>query len=172
MRTFSATVVAVLLLVMSAVGTVGQEDASTPNVPVGQDVSYFTGTEECASEVLGSTVVDGVMQSQAHYTCETVTTDPRFTGTEEIDLMAYVGGAAGGLWTAEAVLNQGEGSWRGEGLGVWDAGASPLGTPGLPFNYGEMTYVGEGSYEGLVLHYYLAGTDEELAFMGWIAPSE
>ena len=70
--------------------------------------------------------------------------------------------AVSGLW----------GSWSGKGVGVWDAGASPLGTPGVPFNYGAMTYTGEGAYEGLVLHYYVAGTDEELALMGWIAPVE
>ena len=33
-------------------------------------------------------------------------------------------------------------------------------------------YTGEGAYEGLVLHYYVVGTDEELALMGWIAPVE
>ena len=33
-------------------------------------------------------------------------------------------------------------------------------------------HTGEGAYEGLVLHYYVAGTDEELAWMGWIAPVE
>ena len=79
--------------------------------------------------------------------------------------------AAHGVVRVSAVSGLG-GSWSGKGVGVWDAGASPLGTPGVPFNYGAMTYTGEGAYEGLVLHYYVAGTDEELALMGWIAPVE
>lgn len=160
------------LVLGSPIGAVGRESASTPIVPVGEGVSYFTGTEDCSSVIVGSSVVDGVERAEIRYTCETVSSDPRFEGTEELDLVAYDGGSAGGPWTAEAVLTQDRGSWRGRGRGVWDAGASPLGTPGVPFNYGEMTFVGEGAYEGLVLHYYVAGTDEELALMGWIAPGE
>ena len=160
------------LVLGSSVSVVGQEAISTPDVPLGGDVSYFTGTEECSSQRLASTVVDGVAQAEFHFTCETVTSDQRFSGTEEFDLIAYYGGSVGGPWTAEGGLTRDEGSWHGQGLGVWDAGASPLGTPGVPFNYGEMTYVGEGAYAGLVLHCYLAGTDEELASMGWITPSE
>jgi hypothetical protein len=175
MRTLRSSLVGIAiatLLLGSPVSVVGQEDTSATEVPLGGDVSYFTGTEACTSELLGSAVVDGVEQAEIRYTCETVTTDPRFEGTEELVLIAYDAGTVGGPWTAAGSLTQDTGAWRGQGLGVWDAGASPLGTPGVPFNYGEMTYIGEGAYEGLVLHYYVAGTDEELALMGWIAPSE
>jgi hypothetical protein len=154
----------------------GAEAALQPgaaaDVPVGPDMTYFTGTEVCTGEPAGSDVVDGIVQIYRHNSCDFVSSDPRFTGTMDGDVIVYGSGDTG-PWTGASVLTNENGAWRGTSEGVWDAtSASPLGTPGLTFHYGVVTWVGEGAYEGSTVHLYMAGTDAMTSHTGWISAGE
>jgi hypothetical protein len=80
----------------------------------------------------------------------------------------------GGVWTAEeATITNDEGVWRGTGEGIVDlVGVSPLAEGIRPFNYGEVRYEGEGAYEGLTMRLYIAGTNNEAAYAGWIEQND
>jgi hypothetical protein len=94
-------------------------------------------------------------------------------GTIEVDNVVYAFGTESGPWTSESVVTTDEGSWSGTSQGVYDLyGVSPLGTAGEVFRYGQSEYVGEGAYEGLVAHYYMAGNDDVASVTGWITSSE
>lgn len=144
-------------------------------VAVGSGVTYFTGTRMCSPEFEERSLVEKVWVDRLHLTCEVVTTDSRFDGTEEVGAIYYVPmphGAEPGPWTAEGVLTGEEGSWLGTGEGVLDIkGDSPL-TARDSFHYGAVTYRGEGAYEGLVAHYYFAGDPDVLSLTGWITSGE
>lgn len=174
MKTMTMLMMAGALLLESPVAAVGEENASMPDVAVGPDTSYFVGTQECTWGDTSTEYIDGVEHYKEHYSCVTETTDPRFTGTEELDIVTYGGYGIASPWTAEGVVSGAEGSWHGSGQGMVDyQGAPPLGTPGHPFNYGEMTYIGDDAYEGLVVHYYFAGSEiDALALSGWVTPTE
>ena len=180
MRAIKTTTISILalgLLAGLAVGVVAQDEAADPtmfSVPVGLDTSYFSGTWICESEFVGTEWVDGVQRNKSHNTCTTESTDPRVDGTGEWDRIAYGTLQGEGVpWTAVGVLTTAEGTWRGNGHGMaTTGGASGLGMAGFAFGFGEMTYIGEGAYEGLVMRYYLAGHAGNTAVSGWVTPAE
>jgi len=158
---------------VAPLGAESDPAAAMADVAVGPGVTYFTGTSECTSESGEATVVDGIRQNQIRTTCENATTDDRLNGTLVADNTVYGFGTDGGPWTSESVLTTEEGSWRGTDQGVYDLyGASPLGTAGTVFRYGHSELLGEGAYEGLVAHYYLAGNDDMTSLTGWITSGE
>ena len=97
--------------------------------------------------------------------CELDMSDPRVEGTERHDrLRFFKGGEVGDVWMAEeAVITNGEGTWRGSVQAADDSIPS-----------GEAHYVGEGAYEGLEFHYYFGGWDEAdfSKVRGWISGGE
>ena len=162
MRAVAATFLTATLTLGTSVGVAGQGSATDPGVPVGPDASYFTGTMECEWEHTGTEHVDGVEQYAEHFDCAWEATDPRVAGTEELAIVTYGSHGAAFPWSAVGTLTNDEGSWRGSGQGLADR---------TMFNHGEMAYVGEGAYEGLTMHYYVAGPNSEMTFAGWIAPA-
>lgn len=172
-RSWATSALISVCLVLGGLPVLAQESTTAPGVPVGPDVSYFVGTSTCEWGRTGREFIDGVEHYAEFFSCVTETTDPRMTGTEELPVVTYNLFGVASPWTADSVFTSEDGSWRGRGQGMVDLdGASPLGTPGQPFNYGEMTYVGEGAYEGLAAQVYLTGTNGEWALSGWIAPAE
>jgi hypothetical protein len=105
--------------------------------------------------------------------CEVDMSDPRVSGTEVSDNYHVFGeedeeededvSTAAGVWVADAVLTNDEGTWRGVTQAADDT------TP-----CGESHYIGEGAYEGLEFHYYFchAELDEEAELRGWIYSSD
>ena len=174
MRTLRPTLVGAAILVLSsAVIVSGHTDGDRPSVPVSLDTLYFVGTWTCDSAWVGVEYIDGVEHQKRHLTCTTESTNPRVVGTEELHLTRYGNWSDAAPWTADAVLSTTEGTWRGSGRGVRDVtGASGLGMARFPFLYGELTYVGEGAYDGLVMHRYMAGHLGNLAVSGWVTPAE
>jgi hypothetical protein len=97
--------------------------------------------------------------------CELDMSDSRVSGTERHDRIRFFDGGEGGVvWVAEeAVITNGEGTWRGSVQAADDSIPS-----------GEAHYVGEGAYAGLEYHYYFGGWDEAdfSKVRGWISGGE
>jgi hypothetical protein len=64
-------------------------------------------------------------------------------------------------WTGEGTITNDEGSWTGNVEGVVDFDVGIV-------NYGQVTYAGQGAYEGMTLHLLVAGSNEQLSYAGWI----
>lgn len=171
MRTSLSLIASLVLALGAPIGVAGQEREVVPDLTVPAEAEPFVGTEECEMTYFDpSESIEGVSYLVEHFSCTTETTDPRATGTEELDVFSRLGPRPL-PWVAYGEFSTDEGSWRGRGEGMVDPqGRSPFGTSGRPFNYGEMTYVGEGAYDGLVMHYYFAGGDDLTGVAGWIAP--
>lgn len=147
--------------------------ADSPALTIPGNAIAVTGTSDCVVVPLSDTFdSDGVEIIEERFTCETEMSDPRATGAEEypVIITRIVTPGIGGLWTAEgATLTNSEGSWTATGRGTVDlAGVSPLAEGTWPFNYGEVHYTGEGSYEGLTMRLYISGTNYNFALAGWI----
>ena len=171
MRISPSLVVCFVLVLGASGGTAGQEGQTVPDLTVPPDAEMFVGTEVCERTYFGSEIIEEVNYIVEHFSCTTETTDPRASGIEELDVYSRRGGASSVLpWVAVGEFSTEGGSWRGRAEGMVDVrGVSPLGERGAPFNYGEMTYAGEGAYEGLVMHYYFAGGNDVTGVAGWIA---
>jgi hypothetical protein len=170
MRRRRVVLVPITLLVLASCST-----ASIPEAP-GSDAVFVVGNGVCTISTLEDEVVDGVTVITERFDCETVSSDPRTSGVEiypEI-VSRITDKSRGGTWTAEGItLTNDEGVWRGTGHGAFDLrGDLPFAEGISPFNYGEINYVGEGAYEGLRLHIYISGPNEQVGLAGWIQPSE
>ena len=165
----------VVLVPMALLGLASCGTASIPEVP-GSDAVLVVGNSVCAVSTVGDEVIEGVMAVTERFECETVSSDPRTSGVEVFpEIVSRIGDwSKGGTWTAEGVtLTNEEGVWRGTGHGAFDLrGSLPFAEGISPFNYGEVNYVGEGAYEGLQLHIYISGPNEQAGLAGWILPAE
>ncbi len=170
MRHVGVVLAPIAVLVLTSCST-----ASTSEAP-GSDAVLVVGNGVCAVSTLGDEFVDGVTIITERFDCETVSSDPRTSGIEiypEI-VSRITDMSKGGTWTAEGItLTNDEGVWRGTGHGAFDLrGDLPFAEGIRPFNYGEINYVGEGAYEGLRLHIYISGPNEQAGLAGWIQPTE
>lgn len=125
------------------------------------DPVVVTGTAACGFSNEG---VDPDGGAGFLVTCELDLSDPRVTGTETHDRFRFYEGGTGVVWVAEeAVIANGEGTWRGSAQSADD------GTP-----IGEARYMGEGTYAGLVFHYYFSHINlaDKAQVRGWISSGE
>jgi hypothetical protein len=126
------------------------------------DSVVVTGTATCVFSQDGTDPTGGDNNDLA--TCELDMSDPRVSGTETHDRIRYFEDDAGSwVWVVEeAIITNDEGTWRGT------AQAADDGTP-----IGEARYIGEGTYDGLVFHYYFSAPGIDVAEVrGWISSDE
>ena len=173
MRISLSLIVCFVLVLGASVGASGQEGQAFPDLAVPADAEPFVGSEVCEWTYNADEIIEDVHYIVEHFSCTLETSDSRASGSEELDFVTRKGRYRALPWAATSELTTEEGSWSGSGEGMVDTvGVSPLGTRGQPFNYGEMTYVGEGANEGLVMHLYAAGGNDVLGVAGWIATAE
>lgn len=142
-----------------------------PELDTSRDAVVVVGAGTCSMRNEGFTEADGVFLLTERFVCEDVMSDHRVSGAHELVVVTeYVDENTGGVWTTEsATLTNDEGAWRGSAWGVVDlSGVLPFAEGLWPFNYGEGLYFGEGAYEGLVYHWYIAGSNSESGLTGWI----
>ena len=157
-----------LLIAGTACGSDEEPSATTaPEVttefhPIPADSLVVTGTATCVFSQEGTDPTGGDNNDLA--TCELDMSDPRVSGTETHDRIRYFEDEGGSwVWVVEeAIITNGEGTWRGTAQAVDD------GTP-----IGEARYVGEGAFDGLVFHYYFSAPGIDVAEVhGWISSNE
>lgn len=171
MRGYASVIAAVGMLMAGA--ACGGDEASMTVAPeaataataefhaIPADSVVVTGTATCVFSQEGVDPTGGDNNDLA--TCELDMSDPRVSGTETHDRFRYFEVGGNWVWVVEeAIITNSEGTWRGTAQAVDD------GTP-----IGEARYVGEGAYDGLVLHYYFSapGIDEAVVH-GWISSGE
>ncbi len=167
MRTVGVLAAAILLAGCGAADGGASAAASFPP----DDATMVSGTATCEITSTSSARVDGVSEIYEHFTCTLDMSDPRVSGTEELDVTTRVldQDIATPWVVTAATLTTEAGTWTGEGAGVLDwSGSQPYAEGVEPFNYGEMRYSGAGDLAGLELSYYAAGSDYGLAYVGWI----
>ena len=149
----------------------GCADSSQSSVRLDDDTSPIydseivpvLGTQTCSFQTLPSgTADDGARVINELFTCNTLMSDPRVSGTEVLEIETLEYEHHSGIWSAEGTISNDRGTWRGTGEGVLRKEG------GSPYNYGEMIYTGEGEYTGLIYKYLVAGSNEELTISGWI----
>lgn len=127
------------------------------------DSDWVTGTATCGFSHEGVDPTGG--DSNDFGTCELDMSDPRVSRTETHDRFRcfYVECEEAGMWVVEeAISTNSEGAWRGIAQAVDD------GTP-----LGEARHLGEGAYDGLILHYYFGDVRVGGALVhGWISSRE
>ena len=142
-----------------------------PDLSLSPDAVVVIGTGQCSMRNTGFEEIDGVFYVTEVFSCADTMSDPRVTGTQDfVSVTKYVDENTGGIWFAEEMtLTTDEGTWRGTGWGIVDLeGVLPWAEGLWPFNYGEAHYTGEGPYEGLEYHYFVAGSNNQAAVTGWI----
>ncbi len=146
--------------------------------PSGSPGAFATATTTGRTPVFGSTTCSVTSRSSEtrgdreivheHFSCLDEMSDPRVSGSDEIDVatvFAVRGDIRAAPWTAELMVSNEGGTWRGTCTGALEFTTDPL---GLPRNYGICTLAGEGGYTDLSYAYLLAGRNEELRYAGWI----
>lgn len=107
-----------------------------------------------------------------HFVCVEEMSDPRVSGVNDYDIetvfLTECHDNPAAPWTAEVVLSNEGGSWRGTCTGALDYTTYPS---GAPMNYGICTLAGEGDYAGLTYVLMGAGGNEGLVQAGWIEPA-
>jgi len=170
MRRLRGVVVPFALLVLASCSTAG-----IPEAP-GSGAVLVVGDSVCTVSTLGDEVVEGVTVITERFECETTSSDRRTSGVEVFpEIVSRISDpSTGGTWTADDItLTNDGGVWRGTGHGAFDLrGRLPFAEGVSPFNYGEVTYLGEGGYDGLRLHIYISGPNEQAGLAGWIQPAE
>ncbi|MGD8732817.1 MAG: hypothetical protein PVH92_13130, partial [Anaerolineales bacterium] len=137
----------------------------TPSVYSSEIVAVI-GTQMCSRKTFpGGTAEDGARVLNEQFTCNILMSDPRVSGAEVLEVESLEYERHSMLWTAEGIISNDNGTWRGTGKGVLRKEG------GSPYNYGEMIYTGEGEYTGLIFRYLVAGSNEQLKIAGWIEPS-
>jgi len=122
------------------------------------------GTETCQRAVDSDEVLDdGTEVMVETFTCDTVMSDPRGSGREvlHIETTLLEEDDVTSAWTGEGTITNDDGSWSGPVEGVVGYAVGVV-------NYGQVTYAGQGAYAGLTMHLLVAGTNERLAYAGWI----
>lgn len=143
---------------------------SAPTTTAGRTPVY--GSTTCARTEWSGEVSDGQEIIYEHYSCVDEMSDPRVSGPDEYDVETILSAEGDDLaapWTAELVVSNEGGSWRGTCTGALDYTSDPN---GLPMNYGICTLTGEGGYAGLSYVFLGAGGNEGLVQAGWIEPAE
>ncbi|HEU4355520.1 MAG TPA: hypothetical protein VFT27_08020 [Actinomycetota bacterium] len=159
------SVVALLLAAMALTGC-GGENAS-PEAEGHAGKTPVIGTETCQRELNSDEYLDdGTEVMRETFTCDTVMSDPRASGTEvlHIETTFLEQDDVSSAWTGEGTITNDEGSWSGPVQGVVDFAEGVT-------NYGGVTYAGEGAYAGLTMHLLVLGTNEQLSYAGWIEES-
>ncbi len=159
----TAVVIAGVLVAGSALNRVpAPVPPATPSTSTAVVTSptAVAGTSSCTYGADSERIVDGAVQLTVQMHCPLQMSDPRVTGSEDFTLVIrQLDAAVAATWTAtDMVLTTAGGTWRGEGSGVVDyQGNLPM-APGLSeLQIGGFDLVGEGNYEGLEFHFYIAG---------------
>ena len=154
----------VLTLAVASLGIAGCSTNSTSDTDTNATLAPLHAVPADAQVVWGSASCQ--LTGSPFLTCDLDMSDPRVSGTETIESMSMV---AGRQWTVQPdVITNAEGTWRGSGQGSDDEDGAPL---------GEAHFVGEGGYEGLEFHYYVAPptegewTSTPTLVTGWISRS-
>jgi hypothetical protein len=139
-----------------------QPEVTAPFHAIPADSAFVSGTARCAFS--GSDAASFVAD------CTLEMSDPRVSGSErQADWRIVIDNGQGGtVWVGDTLsLTNAEGSWHGS------AQATELSDSGTLL---EAHYVGEGAYQGLEFHYYLAdlgagleGADVPVVMHGWIS---
>jgi hypothetical protein len=178
-RVLWMTAAALLLVPTASCGRSAGQGASGTS-PVGSPSALATDPAMGRTPVYGSTTCAVTARSSGargareivheHFSCVDEMSDPRVSGSDEIDVETIfsTGTDLAAPWTAELVLSNDGGVWRGTCTGALEFTTDPL---GLPMNYGICTLFGEGAYAGLGYTYLVAGGNEELLYSGWIEPT-
>lgn len=103
-----------------------------------------------------------------HFTCVSAMTDPRVSGTTELDIVTTFEppSSKAGRFVATGTLTNAGGSWTGRSYGavvVW-----PDNPAGAPLNTGVDYWTGHGGYEGLTYKDLIAGDDDNVDTVGYI----
>ena len=145
---------------------------STLATDLGTERTPVFGTTTCARSEGGSRTRGGLEILEEHFSCTDEMSDPRVSGSDEVDVeTVFRVGDDDNLaspWTAELVVSNDGGNWRGTCTGALESMTDPM---GWPTNYGICTLAGEGGYTGLSYVYLLAGGNAELVYAGWIEPA-
>jgi hypothetical protein len=154
----------VVTLAVASLGIAGCSTNSTIDTDTNAGVAPLHAVPDGAQVVWGSASCQ--LTGSPFLTCEFDVSDPRVSGTETIGAVAWT---ADRQWTVQPdVITNAEGTWRGSGQGSDDEGGNPL---------AEARFVGEGGYEGLEFHYYVAPPTEgewestPTPVTGWISRS-
>jgi hypothetical protein len=154
----------VVTLAVASLGIAGCRTNSTSDTDTYAALAPLHAVAADAQVVWGSASCE--LTGSPFFTCELDMSDPRVSGTETIEHMAWL---AGRQWIVNGdVITNAEGTWRGSGQGSDDEDGAPL---------SEARFVGEGGYEGLEFHYYLAPPTEgdwlsdPIPLTGWISRS-
>ncbi len=120
------------------------------------------GSEDC--EIVKASYGDTTRET---FRCVETTPDPRLNGTWEAVVVTVDTGGGVGMWTAEPVLTNRDGTWRGTASGTVTGMDR-----GDPRNLGVLEWVGEGGYAGLTYHEFISGPNGKLETAGWIEPTQ
>lgn len=176
--TIQATTTTASAAATSATTTTAPATTTEATTPVGERVLVYGSSNGCDMPNLSVEYrEDWEIYTGKCYSTVTLS-DPRVSGREVMDIEIHL---ATGLeidkwWTTNNVLTNDGGTWRGES---W--GSEFFDENGNPFTSGYARYVGEGAYEGLVFHAFLAqfpgfappdDPDESYWYSGWIEPAE
>lgn len=180
-RTLWVTVI--VLLLGSAVASCDRSTAGTGSTATSADPPTATamditmegtpvyGSTTCRITSRGGETRDDREILEEHFSCLDEMSDPRVSGSDEIDVRTvYLAGHEdlAAPWTAELVLSNDQGSWRGTCTGALESTSDPNGGP---TNYGICTLAGEGAYADLSYTYLVAGGNADLRYAGWIEPA-
>lgn len=103
------------------------------------------------------------MQERFH--CQESNSDARLAGEWDAWVLTSETGGGVGTWTAEIVMTNPGGTWRGAASGT------VTGMPGNPVNLGVIDWTGEGGYAGLAYHELVHGSNGRLETAGWVEPA-
>ena len=173
----SSVTIGLSVLVLSLANAGCSKDSTAdPSVPPDDAIVVVGSTlGNCSMTPISDDLVDGVDVIVEHFVCETESSDPRVSGTEDLMVVTRVADyATGGTWTVQdSTLTNDQGVWRGTSQGIVDlVGVLPFAEGLWPYNYGEAHYVGEGAYEGLEYHYFFSGSNGKGGVAGWITSSD
>lgn len=143
------------------------EDGGSPEAGSLTSKTPVIGTDTCQRSVDSDEYLDdGTEVIRETFTCDTVMSDPRASGTEVLHLETTIldQDDVSSAWTGEGTITNDDGSWSGPVEGVVDFAGGIV-------NYGQVTYSGQGAYEGMTLHLLVAGSNEQLSYAGWIEES-
>ena len=119
------------------------------------------GTEAC--RIVESDYTADPLRERFH--CQEINSDTRLAGQWDTWILTHQTGGGVGTWTAEFVMTNSGGTWRGTGAGT------VTGMPTSPTNLGLVEWVGQGGYVGLVYHEFIHGSNTGLVTAGWVEPA-
>lgn len=160
----------VVLAAMSLVVAGGAIVLLNRDTGVASTTVAVSGTGQWTYSPVSENVQDFNRVIVEHFVCTTAISDPRISGQDTMDITTTYEPAYSttARWEAQNVTRTNSGgTWRGN----W-RGNLTMDNAGVPYNYGEATYTGEGDYAGLTYHELMTGGNTSSTKAGWIEPSE